>query len=269
MNAESADARLARIASAIAEPSRTRMLCCLLDGHARTATELSMVAGVSPSTASVHLARLTSARLVEVTAQGKHRYFALAGSGVAAAVESLLVISGEARKPFSPRTPTRLSAARTCYDHIAGALGVSLHDRLLERRWLEPARGRNRPYTVTAAGEKGFAAAGIDVAECRARRRRLAFACLDWSERRPHLGGSLGAALLGLALKRKWVIPDLDSRALSATRLGRRELGARFGLRETIAGPAFTSSRATVFAPSPPASSSPTGPSRAGGRSRG
>src|SRR5579864_9122806 len=133
MNVEGqADAAVSRIAAAIGEPARARMLYCLLDGRARTSTELAVVAEVTPSTASVHLQRLKTERLVKVFAQGKHRYYSLEGSNVAAALEALSVLAGGSRVAFVPNTPNRLRAARTCYDHIAGTLGVTLHDRFTE-----------------------------------------------------------------------------------------------------------------------------------------
>lgn len=214
-----ADARLARIAGAIAEPARARMLCCLLDGHARTATELAAAADVAASTASAHLARLKDERLVELLSQGRHRYYRLHGREVAQALESLMVLAGASRPAFRPSTPDRLRAARTCYDHMAGALAVTVHDRLFARRWL--ASG-NDGYALTRAGATGLAALGIDVEAARASRRRLACACVDWSERRPHLAGALGAALLQHALARGWLQRDLDSRALTLTAKGRR-----------------------------------------------
>ncbi|HWC64457.1 MAG TPA: helix-turn-helix transcriptional regulator [Thermoanaerobaculia bacterium] len=230
MNVEAPEASVSRIAGAIAEPARARMLCLLLDGRARTATELAVAAEVTPSTASVHLAKLRERGLVEVAAQGKHRYYRLGGPAVAAAIEALMIAAGGAGKPWRPSAPAGLTAARTCYDHMAGALGVSLHDRIVESGWLvqRPADG----YDLTDAGTKALEAAGVDLAGSRALRRRFAFPCLDWSERRPHVGGALGAALLGLALRRKWVVRELDGRALDVTRAGRRELRARFGLRE-------------------------------------
>ena len=231
MNVEKADASVSRIAAAIAEPARARMLCRLLDGHARTSTELAVVAEVSPSTASVHLARLKEQKLVKVLAQGKHRYYSLEGGSVAAAVEALMVVAGGSRDQFVPSTPTRLTAARTCYDHMAGAVAVSLHDRFMELSWLSAASADRNTYDLTDDGAKALEAVGIDVAATWALRRRFAFACVDWSERRPHTGGALGAALLKVALRRKWVVQDLDSRALSVTHFGRREMQARFGLR--------------------------------------
>ena len=224
MDAEYADRAAARIAAAIGEPARARMLYCLMDGHARTGTELAVVGEVSPSTASVHLNRLKTEGLVKVLVEGKHRYYSLQGAEVARALESLSVLAGGERHTFVPHTPHRLRAARTCYDHIAGTLGVALHDRLESAGWLSSS------YELTPAGVKGFEALGIDIGETRKLHRRFAFACLDWSERRAHLGGALGAALLQLALRRNWVAQELDSRALSVTNLGRREMKARLGL---------------------------------------
>ena len=226
-----ADLVVSRIAAAIGEPARARMLFCLMDGRARTSTELAVVAEVSPSTASVHLQRLRAQRLVGVLAQGKHRYYSLEGPRVAAALEALSVLAGRSRHPFVPTTPDPLRAARTCYDHIAGTLGVALHDRFAAMRWLAPGPKDGNAYDLTQAGAKAFEALGIEVEAARALRRRFAFACVDWSERRPHIGGALGAALLQAALKRRWVVQDLDSRALRVTGSGRREMSARFGLR--------------------------------------
>jgi DNA-binding transcriptional ArsR family regulator len=223
------DAAASRIAAAIGEPARARILYCLLDNRARSSTELAVIAGVSPSTASVHLSRLATEQLIRVVAQGKHRYYSLKGPEVAGVLEGLSVLAGGSRSQFTPTTPNYLRTARTCYDHMAGALGVALHDRLKALGWLTDGRGP--AYHLTPTGDKALAALGIDVDETKKLRRRFAFACLDWSERRSHVGGAIGAALLNLALKRKWVCKELDSRALSVTSLGRRELLARFGLQ--------------------------------------
>ena len=229
MNAErDTDHDVSTIAGAIGEPARARMLFCLLDNRARTSTELAVVADVSPSTASVHLNRLRSESLVKMRVQGKHRYFTLAGPAVATVLEGLSVLAGGVRDNFVPNTPNRLRAARTCYDHIAGMLGVALRDRLETLGWLQPV---DDDYVVTANGTKALERFDIDIEGARALRRRFAFGCVDWSERRPHIGGALGAALLKLALDRKWVTQDLDSRALSVTRAGRREMERHFGLQ--------------------------------------
>lgn len=228
MDVETVDARVSRIAAAIAEPARTRMLYCLLDGHARTSTELAVVAGVTPATASVHLARLKEQQLVKVHAQGKHRYYSLEDFGVADVLENLSVLAGGARAQFVPSTPSHLTAARTCYDHMAGRVAVCIHDRLIETGWLLATR--DAAYDLTAKGTAALATLGIDVTATRAARRRFAYPCLDWSERRPHLGGALGAAVLEVAMRRQWMRQDLDSRALQVTRQGRRELKARFDI---------------------------------------
>ncbi|MEJ8811696.1 helix-turn-helix transcriptional regulator [Variovorax ureilyticus] len=222
-----ADTHLSRLAGAIAEPARARMLCCLMDGHARTGTELAAVADVAASTASAHLSRLKEQRLVESVAQGKHRYFRLASTQVAAALESLLVVAGTPRGEFRPTTPTRLRSARTCYDHMAGAAGVALHDRLHEQGWLQGASD-DGDYALTPEGAVALETLGIDVDALRTSRRRFACACLDWSERRPHLGGALGAAWLQLALRRDWVRQALDDRALSVTSKAQREIPELF-----------------------------------------
>ncbi|MET3132416.1 DNA-binding transcriptional ArsR family regulator [Oxalobacteraceae bacterium GrIS 1.11] len=229
MDAHNADAGLAKIAGAIAEPARARMLCCLLDGHARTSTELSVVAEVSPSTASAHLNRLKDDGLLRMVAQGKHRYYQLAGPDVAKALEALLVVAGLPRPTFTPNTPGRLRHARTCYDHMAGYVAVQLHDQIAAQGWLlDGVDGAD--YQLSAQGAAGFERLGVDVAALRKLRRRFACPCLDWSERRPHLGGALGAALLQLALRRGWAEQDLDSRALSIADQGQRRMLAEFGV---------------------------------------
>ena len=231
MNVETADVAASSIAAAIGEPARARMLYCLTDGRARTSTELAIVAEVSPSTASVHLQRLMAKRLVKVFAQGRHRYYSLEGPNVAAALEALSVLAGASRNTFVPHTPGPLRAARTCYDHIAGSLGVALHDRIRAMGWLTQDARSAGSYDLTPRGAKGLEALGVDVEGTRSLRRRFAFACVDWSERRPHLGGAVGAALLKVALRKRWVAQDLDSRILSITVFGRQEMQARFGLK--------------------------------------
>lgn len=225
------DARVPAIAAAIGEPARARILYCLMDGHARTSTELAVVANVSPSTASVHLHRLKAADLVKVLIQGKHRYYSLQSAEVASVLEGLSVLAGGVGNKFVPGAPSRLCAARTCYDHIAGRVGVLLHDRFNTLKWLSAASEDDTAYELTPTGIKAFETLGIDVEATRALRRRFACACLDWSERRPHIGGALGAALLKHGLRKRWVTQDLDSRALAVTAFGRREILNRFGLQ--------------------------------------
>ncbi|ROO34520.1 ArsR/SmtB family transcription factor [Pseudomonas sp. 7SR1] len=228
MNAQHHDLGVSQVAAAIAEPARTRMLCSLMDGHARTSTELASIAEVSASTASAHLAKLKELALVRLHVQGRHRYYSLADKRVAQALEALMVIGQNAAPAFVPRTPDRLQFARTCYDHMAGTLAVRLHDRMLEAGWLVDVEGQ--AYRLSESGEALFQALGIDAQALATQRRRFACPCLDWSMRRPHLGGALGAALLQMALKRQWLSQDLDSRALGLTAIGRKEMARRFGI---------------------------------------
>lgn len=199
-----------------------------MDGRARTSTELSAVADVGTSTASVHLDRLVKARLVRVAAEGRYRYFSLAGPEVADLLEGLTALAGASRARFVPSTPCRLRQARSCYDHLAGSLGVALHDRLLAIGWISGA-GR-AGYALSKWGRKGLAGIGVDPGEAEGRRRRFAYGCLDWSERRCHLAGSLGAAILDLALRKKWLLREPGSRGLTLSSLGRGEFQRAFGL---------------------------------------
>lgn len=227
MNGHDEDAALSRIAGAIAEPARTKMLCALMDGHARTSTEMAAIAEVRASTASAHLARLKDDGLITLHTQGRHRYYSLAGSHIAQAIEGLMVISRQSAKAFVPNTPSRLQFARTCYDHMAGTLAVQLHDHFIAAGWLIG----EGTYQLSPPGEKAMLELGIDLPALHAQRRRFACGCLDWSMRRPHLAGALGAALLHSALRKEWLTQDLDSRALGLTPKGRKALVTRFGIQ--------------------------------------
>ena len=231
MDSRSNDTAISRVAGAIAEPARTKMLCSLMDGHARTSTELAVIADVSASTASAHLARLKEDGLIKLHTQGRHRYFSLTDAHVAQAIEALMVISRNAQTGFVSTTPSRLQLARTCYDHMAGSLAVQLHDYFFDSGWLTLPDASDGTYQLSVAGEKAMTGLGIEVENVRAQRRRFACACLDWSMRRPHLAGALGAAVLQAVISRKWVIQDLDSRALAVTPKGRKELSGKFGIR--------------------------------------
>jgi DNA-binding transcriptional ArsR family regulator len=226
---DSIDQEASRIASAIGEPARAKILYCLMDDYARTSTELAAVASVGASTASAHLDRLLKTRLLKVSAQGRHRYYSLAGPQVARILEVLSTLAGTVSPKFVPRTPDRLRLARTCYDHIAGSLGVRLHDRLLKMEWISGS-GKDANYSISRKGRGKLIEIGIEVGEIEIHRRRIAFGCLDWSERRSHIAGSLGAAILRLASKRKWLIRDLDGRGLTPTAFGRQELRRIFGI---------------------------------------
>ena len=226
MHAQDEDTALSHVAGAIAEPARTKMLCSLMDGHARTSTEMAAIAQVSASTASAHLARLKNDGLLTLHTQGRHRYYSLAGPHVAQAIEGLMVISRNTSRGFVSTTPTRLQFARTCYDHMAGTLAVHLHDHFIACGWLMG----DGAYQLSAPGEQAMTELGIDVPALCAQRRRFACSCLDWSMRRPHLAGALGAALLQSVIRRGWVTQDLDSRALGLTAKGRKALASRFGM---------------------------------------
>src|SRR6185312_9446566 len=222
----------AAVAAAIGEPARSRMLFSLLDGRARTATELALAARVSASTASAHLSRLQTANLVRAASQGKHRYYSLGGAEVANVLEALSAVAERAPVKFVPSTPDHLIAARTCYDHIAGTLGVALHDRLMSLGWIaDDGRGAGDSYLLTPKGSISLERLGLDVDGARASRRRFAYGCLDWSERRAHVGGALGAALLDLALRKKWLARRRETRGLDMTARGRRALSTQVGVR--------------------------------------
>ena len=220
------------IAAAIGDPGRSKMLFALLDNRARTATELAIVADLRASTASSHLARLKEERLVKVVKQGRHHYYTLYSSDVATVLEGLLALSGATMPRFVTKYPNQLRHARTCYDHIAGTLGVALLDTLLREGWLVadvPANAES--YSLSPKGLLALNTLGIDVSDLETQRRQLAVPCLDWSERRPHLRGSLAAALLTLARKKKWVVGEMESRALTLTAKGRNEMSTIFGLK--------------------------------------
>jgi DNA-binding transcriptional ArsR family regulator len=207
------------------------MLLILLDGHARTSTELATLVEVAPSTASAHLNRLRDSKLIRVVVQGRHRYYSLNGPEVAGVIERLGALSRQTTKRFVPTTPELLRTARSCYDHMAGALAVAWHDQFLREGWLIfDARDGTDAYQLTNRGTQRLAQLGIDLNEVRTLRRRFAYPCLDWSERRSHLAGALGAALLRHAVRKKWVVRELDSRALRLTRFGQKSLLQHFGV---------------------------------------
>lgn len=232
MIAHDIDRGLAQIAAAIAEPARAKMLCVLMDGRARTSTELAVIGEVSASTASVHLSKLREQMLVQVIAQGKHRYYQLASPQVAVALESLMTLSGMAPRAFVPSTPSRLRYARTCYDHMAGEVAVALHNHFMEKNYFTLDIDTDMTtYNLTETGAAFFHKLGIDIYRLQKSRRRFACACLDWSERTPHLGGALGAGLLSYFIQHEWLERDLDSRALQLSSHGKRQFQKWFDLK--------------------------------------
>lgn len=208
------------------------MLHALMDGRALTATELAGAASVAPQTASGHLGKLLTARLVSVQQQGRHRYYRLASPAVARMMESIMRVAWEGKPPSGPLTGPRdlaMRTARTCYDHLAGRLGVRLTDALLARGRVELADDAG---VVTPSGTRFFHKLGIPVGSLNVRgRRMLCCPCLDWSERRPHLGGALGAALCTHSLGEGWVRRVRGSRALLITPKGMRAFREQFGVQ--------------------------------------
>ncbi len=231
MNVETLDAAVARVASAIGEPPRARMLISLLDGRARTSTELAVIADVSPATASAHLNRLKAENLVAMHAQGKHRYYVLKSVQVARALEGISVVAGAPRARFEPSTPVPYRMARSCYDHLAGTVAVQLLERFRALRWLRSNSAGTTGLELMQEGAAGLAALGVDLDSVRGTRRKFAYACLDWSERRMHLAGALGFALLTTLIDKHWMEPELDSRAVRITSLGRKELKQRLQIQ--------------------------------------
>lgn len=222
-NVSRIEPRFARIAAAIGDPTRARMLGVLLGGVSLPAGEIAKAAGVNPSTASGHLARLSEEGLVAVEARGRHRYFRVSDCDVAHALEALSLVAERTdadekwqREPYRP-----LKYARTCYRHLAGELGVRLLQALLARRHLVSGE---RGYEVTGAGRAWLEDIGLGAKPPAGRIERYAYPCLDWSERRDHLAGRLATSLLDHFMARRWLAPAPQSRALKVTAQGRRAL---------------------------------------------
>jgi DNA-binding transcriptional ArsR family regulator len=194
---------IASVAALIGDPARANILTALMDGRALTASELAEAAGIASPTASGHLAKLVAADLLAVEKQGRHRYFRLSGADVAEVLESLMGLAqrtGAVRVRTGPRDEA-LREARVCYDHLAGEQGVALLAGLLERKLLFAS---DTPR-LTGKGRSTFDAMGIDIANLERKRRPVCLHCLDWSERRHHLGGGLGAAILNRAIELGWI----------------------------------------------------------------
>ncbi len=221
--------QMAEIAALVGDPARANILCALLVGRALTATELACAAGVTPQTASGHLGRLLAARLLVLMKQGRHRYYRLAGPQVAQMLESIMNVALAAPPRFQPRSrlDDQLRQARTCYDHIAGRLGVALAERMTEHELVILG---DEAGEVTPAGADLLSRLGVDLSAARARRRIFCRPCVDWTERRPHIGGAVGAALASRCFELKWIERLRDSRALTITPAGRRGLMEAFQL---------------------------------------
>lgn len=221
-----------RIAGLLADPARARMLWTLIDGTTRPAGELAYAANISAQSASAHLAKLVNGGLLASEAQGRHRYFRISNAEVADAIESLasLSVAVRPRTPPSPlpskSVPIQFLYSRTCYDHLAGETAVKVLASMLKERWLT-ADGRD--FRVTRLGEKKLAALDVDLAAPRRSRRVFARACVDLTQRRPHLGGALGAALLDLYVARGWILRARRSRVVSITPKGQEAFRRTFG----------------------------------------
>jgi DNA-binding transcriptional ArsR family regulator len=208
---------MAAVAALVGDPARANMLAAMLDGRAHTATELAQLAGVAAPTASGHLAKLSRAQLVSAVAQGRHRYYQLASAEIGRMLEGIMVVAGELAPTIpraTPRVDPALRRARTCYDHIAGELGVAIADGLIELGVVDlSADGA----AVTEIGRAALRSAGIELDGPRRSKRVYCRPCLDWSERRPHIAGLLGAALLNRALAVGLVRRRKGSRALDVS----------------------------------------------------
>ncbi len=225
------------IAALVGDHARAEVLTALLTGQALTATELAEVAGVTKQTVSTHLAKLVESKLLSVEQQGRHRYFRLADRDVAQLLESLMGVAyrvGAVRLLSSPREPA-LRKARVCYDHLAGELGVLVFDSLERRRYL---RIGDASSELTAQGRKFLLEIGIDVDALARQRRTLCRACLDWSMRRPHLAGAVGAAVLNRCLELGWAHRAKGSRVVHFSVAGEKAFRRRFSLPQPIEGPA-------------------------------
>jgi DNA-binding transcriptional ArsR family regulator len=225
----SSPAEVAGVAALIGDPARAAMLWALMDGRALTAGELASTAGVTPQTASEHLARLVEAGLIAVAPQGRRRYHRLASPAVARLIESLMAFSApQARtRPVVGPRQAALRRARTCYDHLAGEVAVGIADRMQARGQLELSHDG---AALTADGEAFLSSLGLDLEASRAK-RVFCRPCLDWSERRPHLAGAVGAALCALSLERGWFRRSPGGRALEITPRGHSALREAFDLR--------------------------------------
>ncbi len=223
------DIRLAEVAALVGDPARANILVALMSGQALTAGELVHATGVSPQTTSGHLGKLTDGRLITCVKQGRHRYYRIATPHVAEMLESVMAVAADAPPRYRPssKLDEAMRVARTCYDHFAGSLGVGITDALcgLGHVALSDDGGE-----LSESGVAFFEKFGIDLAAARSRRRIFCRPCLDWTERRPHLGGTVGAILAKRCFDLEWLQRIRDSRALIITPAGARGLREAFGL---------------------------------------
>lgn len=220
---------IAEVANLIGDAARANILSALMGGQALTAGELARHAGVTAQTTSGHLGKLTEAELIAVEKQGRHRYYRLASPDVAHAIHALMALAASGPKRHHPIGPKdeALRLARTCYDHMAGRLAIALADTLAGKDYIILADGAG---LVTDEGRRFFCDVGVDLHDATRSKRPLCRTCLDWSERRPHLAGRLGAALLDRSLALGWISRTAESRALRITRAGEAGFSGIFDL---------------------------------------
>jgi DNA-binding transcriptional ArsR family regulator len=208
---------VANTALLISDPSRAAILTVLLDGRFHTASELSLLIGVKPQTTSYHLSKLIEQNIIVVESQGRHRYFGIQNEEIAKTIESLLVLSPPAKIKSlkQSREDAAIRYARTCYDHIAGYLGVQIADAFIRKGYLDSE------FSLTPEGQRFFEEMQVDVKEIKRKRRSFCHKCLDWSERRHHIAGAVGLALLEKFIELEWVVRLPKTRAISVTKKGR------------------------------------------------
>ena len=220
---------IAEIAALVGDPARATMVSALLDGRALTAGELASAARITPSTASAHLAKLTKAGVLSVVREGRHRHFRLASPAVEDMINGIVAVALAKRPRYRPLSAQAraLSAARICYDHLAGRLSVDLTDACVARDYLVLDVDTAE---ITRAGIRFFTEFGIELPKRRSSRRHVSRLCLDWTERRPHIAGTLGAALTRRAFDLGWIERMPRSHAVIVTPSGRRGLRHTFGI---------------------------------------
>lgn len=215
------------VASLIGEPARARMLWNLMDGKAYTATELAYAADISPTSASNHLGKMLEADLLKVDVQGRHRYFSFARPEVAYVIESLASLVDKRTIPGTDKEISGMKYCRSCYDHLAGNVGVRITEALEKKKFI---RKMNKEYSISREGWKWLSELEIGEDKISKGRRPLARQCLDWSERKPHLAGQVGALLLTRMLEKNWLRKVQFSRELVVTSKGNASLYRLLGI---------------------------------------
>jgi DNA-binding transcriptional ArsR family regulator len=226
---------IAEIAALVGDPARATMMSALLDGRALTAGQLALAARVTPQTASSHLAKMTRAGLLTVVRQGRHRHFRLASTAVVSMIEGIVAVALEQRPRYRPlsRHARAVHAARICYDHLAGRLSVDLTDALVAREYILLG---DAAAEITTTGARFFTEFGIELNRLGSSHRHACRLCLDWTERRPHIAGAIGAAITRRCFELGWMERMKGSHAVLVTPLGRRGFQETFGVDTARAG---------------------------------